>query len=138
MPDLEQITFISTIDDILDNITNKIHILNGLYKWRFNFKFGTYDSEIFNMGKTITCEMICDHYFKKYQVEIEVHDLDTAEHTFSANQHVHYGGGPPIFPILMIAVALVYNPIIWAFYKNSWVDPPIYYIDVGFTSSIVY
>ena len=97
-----------------------------------------YESKIFDMVKSITSDLICEHYYNKYQIKIEVHDIDIFENICSANKHVHYAGGPPIFPILMIAFVLVYNPIIWAFYKNNLVDPPIYRVDIGFTSSIVY
>jgi hypothetical protein len=135
-----QLTMVSTIDEMLDNIITKIYLHNTklydphyLRKHTYYFDFGIYESKLNNyQPNNITDKIICANYFDKYQSNIKVNYYSINTRIISENDYITYFTGAPIFPIITILLAITMNSFLWVFYKNRWVDPDIkhFYINI--------
>lgn len=136
---------IKTTDDLINNIVKTIHFHNTkiydphyLRKRTYNFNFAILDHNLLSDQMDISPKIIIDKYLKNYNQSIELFDdFSLLVNKIKKSDNIHYMSGPPLFPIFTTITLLIYNPYIWLRYKNDFVDPPFYHLQLLFTSQLI-
>jgi hypothetical protein len=119
-------------EQIIKNLCEKIYNnINGphphIYR-KQDYKLECITIELCQISKNDILE-----YFKQnYLINISISSFAVKQRKYRAYDHVNYWGGP--FGIFVIPIIIVANVMIYALYKNSWINTEGYYHRVYFIS----